>query len=756
MQEDTTNGFFWPSFFLLSKDDVKNIRQCSDISLETFYSRTMYHYVKCSKEEGILALEQALLFFLFKIEEMDFAKEILGEEDYQKALECYERRQFNNKNIQLLLNKFCSMLYYKFDYGCDKEIISLLKVPFLSELKKVRETNLEKEYGPLKNVLKQVTAGVHMNCFNEVEGKRMRVDIRLDQDLVMYIFLKYAYDFTINYEPKSLFIFDIEDEIIEARYRKMNSFMQYFLFDNADFWEKHKNFNILKFINQVKKYNDVKHAKNIITFIFENAMKSSLGKKIIKHSYPFAFFKDTKYRNNMEWRSFHFTFERFSKKYDLGLIENSICCYPLNEVDEVEEKLKIGKQVTNQMFQMIYLEDYMKVMEFIENALETNDPLFIRKKFTMKDVLDFVTFGFYKDFEMDKRYIKDLCPEFFSKQNVLNRLYLKGYYFKVLTGSVKQATRALFEVYYDELFTFINTHFHLSTSFQKDDSIRNNTFDDIKRLLSQYNFKLNEKFKDFYVISQLDRKSATYCEAQKFPVLEQLGDAIYGLAVAELLFYNPSNEGGLTQLFQEYTSAKIQVDISKKIGLSNLYISPLLTPQKYTYEELIFTNDQYLSQKANEEAQDKYLADSLEMLIGAICKEFGYLRALDFSKQILKESYPNLFNEEIHWKDCQEEITEYFWEERLPIPYTHQTSYQGMMWNALNKFLLSYILGTERKETRNFITKSSGQTEIYGKECSYNKNLPIFNEYAYNDVDYVIKKYGNIIKENYSKLSKEN
>ena len=65
-----------------------------------------------------------------------------------------------------------------------------------------------------------------------------------------------------------------------------------------------------------------------------------------------------------------------------------------------------------------------------------------------------------------------------------------------------------------------------------------------------------------------------------------MGDAIYGLAVAEMIFYNPKVQD-ITKIYSEYITANKQVQISEKIALDKLYMSSYSLPRKYDRDVLI-------------------------------------------------------------------------------------------------------------------------------------------------------------------------
>lgn len=168
----------------------------------------------------------------------------------------------------------------------------------------------------------------------------------------------------------------------------------------------------------------------------------------------------------------------------------------------------------------------------------------------------------------------------------------------------------------------------------------------MKNILKKYGVEISDKFKNDYIISLLDRKVAVIEESERFPVLEQLGDAVYGFAVAEMMFYQPTyyEPESIFKDYENYICASAQIEIAKKLGLDKLYISPLTLSYKYSNESCIDrVNEIFVLRERVLSANDtkfKFLADSLEMVIGTICNDLGYQAAIDFTKHIVKETYP--------------------------------------------------------------------------------------------------------------------
>jgi len=286
-------------------------------------------------------------------------------------------------------------------------------------------------------------------------------------------------------------------------------------------------------------------------------------------------------------------------------------------------------------------------------------------------------------------------------------------------------------------------------------STRDKHFEELKQILVAYNVNITDKHKTDYIIALLDRDTALVEEEASFPVLEQIGDAIYGLAVAELLFYNPDTEG-MAEKFEHFTRAETQVLISKKQGFDKLYLQTGLPAKYVEYDTLFYDIETFNEEKLQELNQEKYLADSLEMIIGSVYLDLGIMQAIDFAKQLLLKAFPKQLRKEVrpteenkHNKDIDMD----YWSRILPSPCSVMTNELRTLWNALNKVILIASLGTDDKDKRRYITNSFGNTAIYGENHSY-RVAWAFHDYLNNGLLSVLEKYGETIRDNYKNNKK--
>jgi hypothetical protein len=295
----------------------------------------------------------------------------------------------------------------------------------------------------------------------------------------------------------------------------------------------------------------------------------------------------------------------------------------------------------------------------------------------------------------------------------------------------------------------------ICTVHQLDTSTRDKHFEELKQILGTYDVNVTEEHKSDYIISLLDRDTALIEEAEAFPVLEQIGDAIYGLAVAELLFYDPDTEN-MAEKFEHFTRAEAQVLISKKQGFDKLYLQIGLPAKYVEFDTLFYDTETFDEENLQALNGEKYLADSLEMIIGSVYRDLGIVQAIDFAKRLLLKTFPKQLRKEVrpteenkHNKDIDMD----YWSRILPSPCSVMTNELHTLWNALDKVILIASLGTDDKDKRRYITNSFGNTAIYGENHNYGVAWA-FHDYLNNGLLSVLEKYGETIRDNYKNNKK--
>lgn len=768
-------GLDWSTLFSSEKDKGKLIRQIQSYPSELLDWDKRSHLISVPEERNQdEAFKQACKIAVLKfcIEDTSFAQDLLSEEEFEKCSTCFLRKQYDSKLLKALLSKFCYLLS-----GEKNETLNnLLKLDILRTVKELREQEVEKDFKPLKRQIEKIAAGVKGYCYiatgnpNQFHIHRYH-DVTIKKELNDYIKTKYNYDFNqLNgLTASSLILYDNRDEFI-------NHLLQKALLNDNEFWEKHNDFNIITFIEVISEVNDSRHAEKIIDYIFAEIVKTQYGKSIIEKSLPLVFSDKDGFLFELEARTFRFTFDRFKHYFNLKILSKDSLCYPFSSVNNAQEKLQQGKQLIEEFLHKIYPNDFeciwdvlqseikkpcsafscreQKVCGIDSNELAVSDKGF--DKWNMQHIFDYPTFGYHRQI-VDRDAVAVYCHEYFSEEHIWNRLYLKAYYMLKLVKDKTMCFANLFEVYYD-LFQFIEKQTGIQTSYQRNTIGRDEAYDQLKSILKQRGVNISDEYKSDYIISLLDRKVAIREESERFPILEQLGDAIYGLALAEMLFYNP-NEENIEATYKDFIRSESQVNVAIKVGIDKLYLSSYSLPRKYESDLLIDADREsytYEQEREQFENERKYIADSLEMIIGTICMNCGYQTAIDFAKQILRETCPNKFSKELHWEYNQDSnIERDYWTRILPAPYSHFATEHHVLWQAFDKFFKAYVLGTEDRKTRQYITNSFGDNKLYDDVDSIHFEInKVFYEYLHKGLKSAINEFSNITKEKYEKLKK--
>ena len=763
-------GLDWSTFF-----DVKNqkekqnllekirrdseIYNIQDVDEKIILREICIKGVDVHDEIGFQAIRRVFLRLL--IFDTSFAQDVLNDDDFQKAQQLLNRKQYNGKLLKEILQKW--WIANRYGNGSVGEKLSpYIQLDVYRELRAVKEETVLKSFGKLKPVLEKIVSGVKAECYLEAEnGFRFPHMPNLDKKSNDFLMEVYGYDFNdVHQKMYSLFLYDYTSVMIEK-------VLKVLLLDDFKFWERHEQFSICYFIEVVRQYNGDTHANKLLKYLFDEMKKNSVGKILVENSLPFVFLYVERLKEEMEIRTFRFAFERFGKVY----AEEKLC-YPFSTVSSFDEKVARGKQLFEESFyKEIYSENQTEVKAFLENETVKAQPILEKQKWTILDVLDSHTFGFHNT--VDRKIVGLLCKNYFTVENVFNRLYLKCWYITQIIPK-NEWSNCIFEMLYD--FTqAVEKRTGIKTAYQLNKTLRENTFQALKEKMLTFGLNISETYKTDYVVAMLDRKVATWEESERFPILEQLGDSIYNMAVAELLFFNPQYDVynfKYYETFQDYIKASAQVKIVKQFGLDHFYLSSAKNSCKYDSDRLIaseresFTIDQEKESYTN---QEKYLADSLEMLIGVICKDCGLIVALQFVKDLLKKTHAGVFTSEIREtdeeellkavkklrpKDGDENIVRDYLTKILPARYGEKDESHGMLEMALNKLLLTYILGTEEKEARNYITHSFGDRTICEDLSDFGGISKIFHGYLYNGLEFVIEKYQAKIIERYKKNKK--
>lgn len=678
----------------------------------------------------------------FMLCDSDLAKDLLSEEDLAKAKEVYARKQYNSKLLQKILHDFLNILI---EERGKNNLRNLFAISIIDELRKVQEEEINRTYGALKKAIEKVASGVKSNCYYEAEHDFYGFIPPLNDSLNQFLLTKLGYNFNQANERHagngmSTLFCNYEQKV-------SNSILQLALVNDTKFWANHENFGVVTFINEIAKLNDIRHAEKVLSFIAENLQKMPHMQLVFEHLFPLWMSKRNELIESLEDQAFRFAFKRLESYCDLSIVKSVPLCYPMSKAEPAF--FEIGQRVWEHFIRDYnYPNDYETVAKYLSNEVKHFISGETHEHNDIAVILDAAPFRYSADNE-DRRLFTAYHPDCFSFENIWNRVYLKAYAVTLLSDDEQTQFSYLQRIFVD-LIKAIERRIGICTVHQLDMSSREKNFEALKQLLGTYGVNVTEEHKSDYIISLLDRDTALIEEAESFPVLEQIGDAIYGLAAAELLFYDPDTES-MAEKFEHFTRAESQVLISKKQGFDKLYLQIGLPAKYVEFDTLFYDMETFDEEKLQELNQEKYLADSLEMIIGSVYRDLGVVQAMDFAKQLLLKTFPKQLRKEVrpteenkHNKDIDMD----YWSRILPSPCSVMTNELRTLWNALDKVILIASLGTDDKDKRRYITHSFGNTAIYGESHNYGVAWA-FHDYLNNGLLSALDNYGDTIRDNY-------
>lgn len=747
----TNGGLFWPPFFS-SENDVNQITE-NVKNRQGFYSKdkltsiilNLSHIQCCDSLDNSLmgdVCEHIVLSFM--INDTTMAKDFLSEEEFFKAKEVFIRKQYNSKILQKLLSYFEALLdLYPNDY-----LNNLFTLSLIHELDKVKQEKIDNEYSVLKKVIDKEASGVKSTCYLDAQTiTYLEAKTELTACLNDYIIELNDYNFnsinTIHVNNETSTLLSMEEFITIN-----NQILQKSLVNNQEFWNEHQNFSITRFLNSILENNGLTHAKKVIKYMFNNIQEMQYMKEVIlQNKLPLCMSRRDIIIERLEEQAFRFSFKRLEQYCDLSPLKSLLLCYPMNDVSD--DCINEGKKVWDKFIcSYNYPLDYNKVNEYLNNDVEA----FVSGNKVDVDnvgiIFDVAPFRFQIDNE-DRKIFNAYYANCFSSENIWKRVYIKAYGVTKLSNDETIQMSYLQRIYIDVIKT-IEKKLGICTVHQLNNEKRDINYKQLKNLLKLYNIEVSDEHKTDYIVALLDRDTSTIEETKKFPILEQIGDAIYGLSVCELLFYNPSTKK-MGEMYEKYTRAESQVIISKKLGFDKMYLN-IGVPSKYIeYDSLYFDIGNITLENLKTFNKEKYLADSLEMIIGAIYLDKGLEVAIKFSKAIIKNAFPQHFYNEIHITEQErinENIDKNYWQKILPSPWTNMNSDLYILWNALTKVILTVVIGNENKDKRNYITQHIGHLNLF-KDNSNNCVNWLFYDYLNHGILYVINKYEDEILNKY-------
>lgn len=685
----------------------------------------------------------------FMLCDSDLAKDLLSEEERAKANAVYARKQYNSKLLQKLLLDFLKLLI-EFRSQNKLKLRNLLTIAIMDEFRTVQEDEINRTHGALKKTIEKVASGVKSSCYYDSEYSFDGFGTSLNKELNDLLVTQMGYNFNQANEccPKN----GTSTLFCNREHAVINRILQHALVDDASFWENHERFGVVVFLNEIAKQNDIRHAEKVVSFLAANLQKMPHMDLVIEHGFPLYMSKYDALVTSLENQAFRFSFKRLEPYCDLSKLKDVPLCYPMSKSDPA--CFEIGQHVWERFIRDY---NYPNNFETVESYFSDEVNRFVSGETheynDIAVILDAAPFRYFADHE-DRRLFQAYHPDCFSSENIWKRVYLKAYAVTLLSDHEQLQFSYLQRIFVDLIKT-VERKIGIPTVHQLDTETREKHFETLKQLLDTYGIQASYEHKNDYIVSLLDRDTALIEEAESFPILEQIGDAIYGLSVAELLFYDPDTEN-TAKKYEDFTRAETQVWISKKLGFDKLYLQIGLPAKYIEFGSMFYDFETFGEENLQALNQEKYLADSLEMIIGSVYRDAGIDQAIRFTKQLLLKTFPKQLHKEVrpteenkHNKDIDRD----YWARILPSPCSVMTRELHTLWNALNKVILIASLGTDDKDKRNYITNSFGNTAIYGESHDCGVSWA-FYDYLSNGLLPVLEKYGDIIRDNYKNNKK--
>ena len=691
--------------------------------------KTNNDYNRNFREDYISIIKNVLIEYL---NQEDVLKYFCLDEEYDKVINLVNRKQFNSNQVKLVINR---VSFFLERIEPNYQILSLvLKNDIKCQITHFENNYVIKTMGPLKKLADAVASGVNLNCY--LEFNKGYWHHNLSNELINYVKDKHGYDLS-----------NIEYSFKKTTLEKVLSLA---VVNKEDFWNfKYSQKTLFTFISLVEKYNDIKHAIKIIDYAFESACKDSKIKMLYDNKLPF-------YLYDLEDDMINFASTRLNnilKIKNLSQEEKNGLIYPIHK--GYEKEINEGKEIFLEFINNQYPNDYNKILEIFNNV-ETviQDETKVKngvanKRCTMHNMLEFELYA-YDDIEAKEKYLSISYDGYTKQKNILARFYYRLYI-------IKKHTKDLYETcIYEYLYTIlkmIDYKYHITCSYVTDQSFRDSKYNIVKSILSKYGINISDSYKDLYITALLDRKYATFDEASMFAELEQLGDAIYELAVDNIIFYNPKKYIPLDHIIiEKYVNADAQVKVAKAICLEKAYISKLNDKFNNKYDGY-----EDVESGLTPTLIGHYLADCLEMIIGAIAKEFDIQKALDFATSVILEANKDL-NEPEFYKNL--DIVKSYYDPNIdkdylakiyPNPFLDDSDYATdyhMISYALIKILKIAIIGNDTREKRKMI--ANGLNSLLP---NYNPDeyYQIVASYLHNGIEKTINDYRSIVESSYSK-----
>ncbi len=743
------DGFSLPSLFLFSKQEtfLEQVKK-GHLPLaprQKLFPQMTLQYGAANGDMLEQACERVALSFM--LEQSDLAKRLLSDEDFEKACAVFARKQFNSKILQSLLDCFSLFL----TYHCTDQTQN--STYFFNDIRReyrhIMEEEADHRFAPLRRHVNAIVSGVNASCYFQARDFRTLLFEEIPQKWNDRLKAATGYDFN-RYSCQSELWFTFllsRDESV----RELFSVWQKALFNDENFWSNNPTFSVFSFLEDVEKANSTKHAEKLFDFMCNALQKMPHVKELLKSDLPLYMQNKALLVKRLEERAHRFAFQRLVPYCNtLSLTETEVICTPMLAADA--EKIKRGKEIFHAWLRNCYPNNANKVLDFLHKEIERFISGETKEDDDIAIILDGNAFGYTAD-SVDRYTFALYFKDCFISENILNRVYLTTYAVSLLSNDPETQYRYLYRTNID-LLNAIEKKAGISTAQRTDSTSREKEYCALKKKLQTFGIEISDRYKADYILALLDRDTALLDEQLRFAEIEQLGDAIFGFAVAERLFYQTQRVGNYATEIENYTRAEAQVIISKKIGFDKLYLD-IRPMAKYEERDSLYNDfDVFAMREKAEQSEnsEKYLADSLEMIIGVLSRDQGIEVAIDFAKMLLTKTFSDRFpKSEIRYtEENKHRISDLeFWSSLLPAPGECRSGVRFPLSLAFDKLVLVALLGTEDKKKRQYITYAVGGKMTFGKQEQW-----AFHDYLHKGLPYILSAYKETVIDNYRETQK--
>lgn len=684
-------------------------------------------FEKDFQNDYLMFVKQAMIEYCLQEEALQY---FCLNEDYEKIVGLINRKQFNSKLLSSIFNKIsCFCNNYYLDYLANR---------LYSDIKRLvddfRNKYVIKELQPLKVIVDKVTSGVKSECY--IKFKSIKSSYYISDDIDEYILKQYGFSL------RGMDNYKLEEVLSLA------------LVKDENFWDFKNRKTIVAFLELVKKFNGIKHVEKIIDYAFKKAREDEETEFLCSNKLPFQLYDLSDQMIKRCLSLITLSISKVKESISIPEKEGKGLIYPVYK--GVDSEIQAGKDIFKRFLEKAYptnSKDIFNIFSNIDTVIQDDRDSgngYFRKRLTTHEALEYDLLGIDNTNEKTEYINKRYC-DYNSSENILNRFYYRIYLIDKYSKPL--SFECIYEHFYQE-FKMIDYKFKYECSFVHDIVLRNENYLKLKSILTRYGFNISDSFKDLYIIALLDRKYATIDEANMFAELEQFGDAIYELAVDNIIFYDPDEKIELNHFEREkYVNADNQVKVSQHIGLDKAYISRL-------NDALNNKLDNYELSEAglNSRNGGHYLADSLEMIIAVIAKEFGLQKSLEFATKIIVEAndeltmpviYENFdFINMINDSNIDRSYLDKIYPGPFSFDYSEYRWQYHVIENSLIKLLKITIIGNETKEKRQFITKTPNFVQNKKTDKVYSGYQFVY-VYLTKGLEQTIKQFTDIVKSSY-------